>query len=206
MQWQSLTQIGIGFIVLGGFIFSCKPSNKTICNIHQSDLREGDIIFRRGISANSRVVTLLHGIYSHVGIVADSSGEGDLRIVHAVPDEPDYVGDNDRVKLERIESYLSPQRAEAACLMRQINIKAAQQAAQHALRLWKKRIPFDDTYNEQDTTAMYCTEFVAYVYRQAGVEIAGTERKTIQTPWFSAKCLMPYHLQHCPLFKVIKEY
>ena len=81
----------LGILVAGLCITlaACNTRNKSACNIHPTDLREGDVIFRRGTSANSRMVTLLQGFYSHVGIVADSSGHGDLRIVHAVPDEPE---------------------------------------------------------------------------------------------------------------------
>uniref|UniRef100_UPI003FEF7241 YiiX/YebB-like N1pC/P60 family cysteine hydrolase n=1 Tax=Alloprevotella sp. TaxID=1872471 RepID=UPI003FEF7241 len=198
----------LGILVAGLCITlaACNTRNKLACNIHPTDLREGDVIFRRGTSANSRMVTLLQGFYSHVGIVADSSGKGDLRILHAVPDEPDFPGDHDRIKMDRLETYLSPKRAEAACLMRQNNAQAAHQAACHALLLWKKGIRFDAQYNEQDTTEMYCTEFVAYVYKQAGIDIAGNKRDTIQTPWFSAKCLMPYHLQQCKKLKRVLSY
>ena len=113
----------LGILVAGLCITlaACNTRNKSACNIHPTDLREGDVIFRRGTSANSRMVTLLQGFYSHVGIVADSSGKGDLRILHAVPDEPDFPGDYDRIKMDRLETYLSPKRAEAACLMRQNN-------------------------------------------------------------------------------------
>ena len=66
-----------------------------------SDLRPGDLLFRRGTSMASRGVVLAdgNGRYSHVGIVVDSAGT--MMVVHAVPDEPDYEGDPDRVKMDK---------------------------------------------------------------------------------------------------------
>lgn len=206
MPMPNLLKLGIVVALLCTALAACHTRHKADCHIRQSHLREGDVIFRRGTSANSRMVTLLQGFYSHVGIVADSSGHGDLRIVHAVPDEPDFKGDYDRVKMDRLDAFLSPQRAEAACLMRQDDAEVAHKAANHALRLLKKGVRFDADYNEQDTTEMYCTEFVAYVYKQAGMDIAGNERENIQTPWFKAKCLMPYHLQRCKRLRCVLRY
>lgn len=138
MPMPNLLKLGIVVAMLCTALAACHTRHKSACHIRQSHLREGDVIFRRGTSANSRMVTLLQGFYSHVGIVADSSGHGDLRIVHAVPDEPDFKGDYDRVKMDRLDTFLSPQRAEAACLMRQDDAEVAHKAASHALRLLKK--------------------------------------------------------------------
>ena len=60
-------------------------------------LHSGDVVFRRGMSLTSHAVLAAdaQGNYSHVGIVVDSAGK--KMIVHAVPGEPDFDGDVDRV-------------------------------------------------------------------------------------------------------------
>ena len=73
------------------------------------ELRTGDVVFRRGGGFTSKVVLAadVNGEYSHIGIVVDSAGT--KMIVHAVPDEPDYEGDEDRVKMEAPERFFSTQ-------------------------------------------------------------------------------------------------
>ena len=68
-------------------------------------LKAGDLVFRRGNGITSRAVLMAdqRGGYSHVGIVVDSCGK--MMVVHAVPDEPDYEGDIDRVKMETPEKF-----------------------------------------------------------------------------------------------------
>ena len=68
-------------------------------------LHTGDVVFRRGSGLTSRTVIALDekGEYSHVGIVVDSAGV--KMVVHAVPDEPDFEGDPDRVKMDTPEQF-----------------------------------------------------------------------------------------------------
>ena len=61
-------------------------------------LEEGDIVLRKGTGLTSRAVRIADGgsDFSHCGIIVDSCGR--KMVVHAVPDEPDFEGDVDRVK------------------------------------------------------------------------------------------------------------
>lgn len=64
------------------------------------ELHAGDVVFRRGSGLTSHAVLAAdrYGAYSHIGIVVDSCGV--MMVVHAVPGEPDYEGDPDRVKMD----------------------------------------------------------------------------------------------------------
>lgn len=197
--------IGVWVCFLMAALASCSRPARNPCNLAAGDLREGDLLFRRGSSTESRAVTLLDGFYSHVGIVVDSGG-GALRIVHAVPDEPDFPGDSDRVKMDPLARFLSPDRAEAACLMRPADSLAARTAARAALRFWQRATPFDHDYDETDTLRMYCTELVVYAYRLAGWDIAGPERRHVETVWLTADCILPAQVRECSLFSEVKKY
>ena len=74
-------------------------------------LRAGDLVFRRGGSLSSRAVVMADTDkgYSHIGMVVDSAGKA--MIVHAVPYEPDFKGDFDRVKLETPQRFFLSDRA-----------------------------------------------------------------------------------------------
>ena len=83
------------------------------------ECREGDIVLRKGTGMTSRIVCAAEGSedYSHCGIVARAA-DGRLVVVHAVPDEPDFEGDPDRVKSEPIESFFSHIKAQRGRILR----------------------------------------------------------------------------------------
>ncbi len=182
---------------------ACTEKSRTNLDIMESDARAGDLAFRRGTSRHSRAVGMISTEYTHVGIVVDSGG-GNLRVVHAVAGEPRFPGDGDSVRMDRLADFYRADRAEAGCLARLEDTRAAREAAQTALRLWRRGVPFDGEFDETDTTAMYCTELVAYAYRRAGLEIAGTRRKPLHLPWTHGSCLTPDQLLVCPLLKTVK--
>ena len=105
-------------IVLTGLLVltACSDNTGREGSILPADLQlqEGDVVFRRGGGFTSHAVLMADrgGIYSHVGIVADSAGQ--LMVVHAVPGEPDYEGDEDRVKMDcpasrcRLQTHRQP--------------------------------------------------------------------------------------------------
>ena len=153
--------------------------------------REGDLVFRQGTGAAGHAVSLADtgGAYSHVGVVVLRKGEP--WVVHAVPGEPDYKGDADRVKIDDLYRFFAPDRASRGAVMRvDGESQAAQRAAQHALALFEAGVLFDHDYNLTDTTQMYCTELVYFVYKKEGVTLADTEN-TLVIPIINKKCLLP---------------
>ena len=69
-------------------------------------LEEGDLLFRKGTGVVGHIVTSVdnRGEFSHVGIVVRRGDE--WQVIHAVPHEPDFEGDFDRVKIESVDSFL----------------------------------------------------------------------------------------------------
>ena len=147
------------------------------CGDLLSQLAEGDLLFRRGTGVAGHIVVSLDsdGEYSHVGIVVRKNGA--WHVVHAVPNEPDFEGDIDRVKIESVDSFLGhyPDAVighyRTSLPQEKINI-----AVDNALRLCRLQVPFDHDYDLSDTTALYCTEFVEYVYSFAGVQLSEGRR------------------------------
>lgn len=155
------------------------------------ELQEGDVVFRRGGGLTSQIVLAADakGNYSHIGIVVDSAGI--KMIVHAVPDEPDFEDDVDRVKLDRPDHFFSTEYTIIGEVCRPRDSEIAKKAAKTALAQYKKGVLFDHDYNDEDTTKMYCTELVVYSFRKAGHEIIGKERHEIGFPFLNAKCIFP---------------
>ena len=155
------------------------------------ELRTGDVVFRRGGGFTSKVVLAadVKGEYSHIGIVVDSAGT--KMIVHAVPDEPDYEGDKDRVKMEAPEHFFSTEFTLIGEVCRPCDSVIARKAAEVAMRQYRKRVLFDHAYDDTDSTKMYCTELIAYAFRLAGRELITGERHTVDLPILKAKCIFP---------------
>lgn len=155
------------------------------------ELHEGDVVFRRGGGMTSRAVLMadIKGDYSHIGIVVDSAGH--KMIVHAVPGEPDFEGDEDRVKMDKPECFFSTEFTNIGEICRPKDAQIAVKAAEVAMRQYRKGVLFDHDYNDRDTTKMYCTELVAYAFRLAGHEIISNDRHHVNLPILKTDCIFP---------------
>lgn len=186
---------------------SCaKPDvGKTILP-HGVKLSEGDILFRRGTGMLSHTVIAADGgRYSHVGIVVDSSGV--MMVVHAVPGEPDFPGDPDRVKMEAVDKFYSSINASVGEVMRHNDAKAAALAAREALRLYRIGILFDHDYDARDTTKLYCSELIERAYMHSGVSLSEGRCHDFSVPGFSFKdVIMPSDIYRCSQLKSVCKF
>ena len=210
--WNVLQRRGWSGILLLSIFFSllsCKSEvaegNHRSIMPRDCQLRAGDVVFRRGGSIISHSVVLLdaHGQYSHVGIVVDSAGVP--MIVHAVPGEPDFDGDVDRVKMETPESFFDVQRASRGEVCRVKDSLVAARAAEVARQIYDRHTLFDHDYDVNDTTRMYCTELVIYAYKRQGIELAKGEAEHVELPGFKVDCYFPSQVYESPyLHSVVK--
>lgn len=154
-------------------------------------VRVGDVVFRCGGGFESHAVVTLddHGKYSHVGIVVDTLGK--LMVVHAVPGEPDFEGDEDRVKLDEVTTFFSSVYANKGAVMRGQDSLAARRAASVALDVFRRHLLFDHDYDYQDTTKMYCTELVMYAFDRVGVRLVKTEPHSVSLPVVQSDIYFP---------------
>ncbi len=171
-------------------------------------LQPGDVVFRQGMSIESDLVMLAQGregMYSHCGIVVDSAGV--MMIVHAVPDEPDFDGDVNRVKMDLPERFYLTTRASRGEVMRCDSPAVAQAAAAQAMRYYKAHMLFNDDYDDADTTRLYCTQLVLRAYAAAGVELPTGEAKRYTLPGiFDVCCILPLQLHECGYFKSVRRF
>lgn len=157
-----------------------------------STLKDGDIVFRRGTGITSQVVLGADskGVYSHIGIIKFIDNE--CCVIHSVPEEPDFEGDIDRVKIESINSFFSWKKASSGAIMRVKDIpEIAAKASEHAYFLFTQNVLFDHDYNIKDTTKMYCTELVDFVYKKEGVDLSEGRLNRINIPGFNGEYLFP---------------
>ena len=167
-------------------------------------LQEGDLVFRMGGGLVSHVVNAADrdGHYSHLGIVVDSANT--LMIVHAVPGEPDYKGDPDRVKLSAIDDFYSSQKATRGEVRRLDDTATARRAARHALAVYRRGTLFDHDYDDNDSTRMYCCELVEFVYAAEGVPLVAVPHHIVTLPLAGIdSCRLPSDFCHSPLLKPV---
>ncbi len=143
-------------------------------------LQAGDVVLRCGTGLAGRIVRATDGSnYSHVGIVV-TGDDGCLAVVHAVPGEPDYAGDVDRVKLERVADFYAHTRADRGCVLRCKDSLAARGAARKAMDLYARGTLFDHDYDSTDTARMYCSELVTFAYQSLGVRLVSGRGRNVR--------------------------
>lgn len=172
---------------------ACFDSDESYCyQVPEEKLKEGDIVFRCGLGVVSRTVLFLDkgGIYSHIGLVVRD--KGGWYVIHAVPGEPDYKGDPDRVKMESLRNFFSPSRASAGAVVRlrcdSLDLRPTLAAARE---LYLRRTLFDHNYDMEDTTKMYCTEFITFVFKKSGLDLAPAVIKKVPIPGRDERCILP---------------
>ncbi|MDR1746016.1 MAG: hypothetical protein LBR49_01920 [Tannerella sp.] len=154
---------------------------------------EGDIVFRKGMGMKSQAVIRVDslGLFSHSGIVVrvDSC----FKIVHITPDERQNGETEDIIKMELPETFWGTDKAQRGAVYRLTdNDSAPHTAAHHALRLLHKGIVFDHDYDLTDSTKLYCTELIWYVYWLAGTDISSGKRSLLKNmPMSSGTYILP---------------
>lgn len=169
-------------------------------------LREGDVVLRCGSGMTSRAVLAADrgGIYSHVGIVVDSAGV--KMIVHAVPGEPDFEGDDDRVKMDSVGRFFSSLNAEHGEVLRHKNHVIASAAARNAVEIYRRRTLFDNDYDEDDTTRMCCTELINFSFAKTGNPLTGIQRHKFRILNISTNCAFPSDILNCDDFRSVAKF
>lgn len=158
--------------------------------IDESMLEEGDLLLRRGTSVSSRAVQYgdKQTGYSHIGIAVwrDSS----WYVVHCVPGEEYETGGEELIKCDPLNAFFREDRAVVGAVFRYDTcLESRQQIALNALSLSKQHIIFDRQYNDADSSRMYCTEMVNYVYQLEGIDLSEGRRHKV--PGFRYPLIYP---------------
>jgi hypothetical protein len=138
-------------------------------------LQEGDLVFRQGRDAVSGAVLALdaEARYSHVGLLVRRAGA--WVVIHSLPAA--FPGDRDGVRMDPLQTYISPQNARTAAVYRLRAARGSVQQAVHravmaARSLHETHAGFDGDFDLRDGERLYCTELVWRAFRAAGVDLA----------------------------------
>ena len=170
--------------------------------ISVDEFLSGDLAFRRGRTMESDAIAGMGGSrydYSHVGVIV-SHGDS-MCVVHV---EPMREG-NEQVKVVSIEEFFHPANAVKGCVTR---CKALSEQQRHiiereAMALVRRGVGFDHDYRLSDTTAMYCTELVDFLFRK--VDISLTEQR-YRVPLAQEDVLLPSSIMRDGALKEVWSY
>lgn len=204
---KSKKQIHIWISCLCGLFISCKQPNIESSRIFPENiLQEGDLAFRKGDGLASRIILSIDksSDYSHIGIVVKHNEK--WKVIHAVPGEPDFEGDKDRVKMDEIQTYFGKGRALSGAIMRTKNDSIAKVAARKAFDLYQRNILFDHSYNLEDTTKMYCTELIHHIFKNTGMDLTQDRRSIVNSFGSNTIYILPSDIQKSSELKLIYNF
>ena len=134
-------------------------SNLAMIAEGRNNIKDGDLILRTGTDFSSEQVKLFSKkdkTYSHGGIAFHDSG--DIYIYHVVPD---YYHVTDKVRKEKLDSFCNPvQNLGFAIARYEMDSAEIKIFRDYLDQQYKKKIPFDMTFNLASDDSMYCSEMI----------------------------------------------
>lgn len=179
-------------------------TNDSYINEINAMISEGDVVFRRGEGIVSQVVLAhdLDGNYSHIGLVVRDDGK--LKIAHSVPGEYENPEDIDRVKIDDIETFFSNNHASKGAIKRfALNEEQKGILSNKAIDKFVNKVLFDHHYNLEDTSELYCTEFVNHVFMSIGIDLSEGRRTSAYIPGMQGDYIMPSDIYNNEELKLI---
>ena len=163
-----------------------------------TELRNGDLLFRNGIGYESRVVTgLSDGRFSHVGIAYHNGRQ--WNVIHAVPGE-NVNGEPEYLKCEPISEYYHISRAKFGGSARvSCPDSIANIVAERALQIVNRKVLFDNNYDMNDTSELYCTELVRLVYLAQHIDLCEDRWHRIPVINTKGRVIFPEDIWNSPL-------
>ncbi len=192
------------FIYLSSYGHCHECSNSTVV-IDTSDLRNGDLLFRKGNGGESQLVTgLSNGCYSHIAMAYKT--DSGWNAVHAVPGETELKNDTDFLKSEPMELFYCSTRAQSGATARvRCNDSIAKQALAFVLDKIERRFAFDHNYRLSDSSEYYCTELIYQAYLTQGINLADDRRTSFPMPGTDNKFIFPSDILASPHIENIKQ-
>lgn len=157
--------------LLSLFFLSCNTrENYYSLNISESQLMEvddGDLILRKGTGiVSSLIIDYLSDStgFSHIGILIRQNDS--LYVIHSIGKE---FSDKDGVQLCPVSDFISKSNAKEIIIVRNKKINN-EDIVKMAKEYLSRNIPFDRSFDFNDTTAFSCLELPYHIFRRLGYE------------------------------------
>lgn len=153
-------------------------------------LENGDLIFRRGRSAESFAVYIADKDrdYSHIGIIVIDNNKP--FVVHATTGESEVKPEV--IRKDPLEYFIHKKRASHIALYRPIiNKKEKAKIAKQALKFYMEKRVFDDRYDLKSDDKLYCTELVLKAYKIINVDLSDIKPEVFDIRVGKVKIIFP---------------
>jgi hypothetical protein len=163
-------------------------------SINASQLRDGDIVLRRGLDMMSRLVMTQGDAarFSHVGVIVIQHNTP--YVIHAMPAEGERRGG---AILEPLATFMSPSEAAEVAIYRDAALTGTQRGMIRRSAFAQLGLPFDERFALSDTRKVYCTALVVRAYAGAGITLV-EERAKIDVPLLPEQVIPPDHVRRFP--------
>jgi hypothetical protein len=124
-------------------------------------------------------------------------------VIHSVPYETG--NGNDEMKCEKLESFLSFEKASRAAVYRVhgMSDEALMKAVEWAKKAFDARVKFDGEYNLLSDDKLYCTELIWKCYRAAGIDLVKDQFDNLKIPLKGGFYILPGRLILNPVLRKI---
>lgn len=163
----------LGILILLYFVMACKPDQNTtvLFYYHTDSIQPGDIIMRKGYGLISDIIIsqLKDTIeISHCGIISKNE-RNEFYVIHSLSK---MVSNYDGMQSCSLDEFIKDGRPETIKVVRFKNPKS-QHIAKFAYYHLKAQTPFDEKFNQNDTTAFYCSELPIHIIKNTfGTDIS----------------------------------
>ncbi len=152
-------------------LFACDNSNTYKQEFYEgnflapekiSEIQDGDIIMRQGYGIVSSIIlrSLDEDIpVSHIGIIVQDS-IGQLHVIHSVSRA---ISDYDGIQVDDLERFVNQSRPNSVIITRYNNQTQdynGNKISERANHYLERKVPFDHSFNLQDSTAFFCSELI----------------------------------------------
>ncbi len=175
----------------------CRNARQTdhgVPELPYSEMRTADLVFRAGTGLYSHMLNMHSDsvIYSHVGLLVDL--DSSWYVIHAVPKELDGPDDFERVKMEVLDSFLAASRCRQAEFVH-TSLQRTDRVVARALKYVSDSTRFDNDFDLQDSSSVYCTELMWRLFMIEGIDLSEGRRSLSIMPVFKGKgCITPSDL------------
>lgn len=157
-------------------------------------LQNGDLILRCGKSTESYLVHLAdnNSEFTHIGIILIEKEQP--YVIHAVPHK------NKVVQKETFHNFLNPKNTSSYAIYRtNCNPKILTKVVNQAQNFYLKKYTFDNDYDLNTDTKLYCTELIQKAFKNAGIYL-NLNVKEFDYVIGKHKIIFPSEFTKAPLF------
>ena len=187
-------------ILLCGLLFfylNFRNTNQLKEIVNFKNLQNGDLILRCGKSTESYIVHLADNTseFTHIGIIIIEKGQP--YVIHAVPHK------NHTLKKELFYDFLKPKKASSYAIYRShYNTRKLNKVVNEAKKFYLNKCTFDNEYDLNTDTKLYCTELILKAFNNAGI-LLNVKAKSLDFVIGKHTIIFPSEFTKEPQFKRI---